>query len=136
MIMRKLIVFNLVTLDGYFTGEGGDISWHSVDAEFNEVAEEKSNAGNTLLFGRLTYELMAGYWPTPEAIRNDPVVAEGMNKAEKIVFSRTLEKAEWNNTRLVRTDMIAEVRKLKQQSGHDLTVLGSGSIVSQLTQEG
>lgn len=134
--MRKLIVFNLVTLDGYFAGEGGDISWHSVDAESNEVAEEKSNAGNTLLFGRVTYELMAGYWPSPDAVRNDPVVAKGMNKAEKIVFSRTLEKADWNNTRLVRTDMFSEVRKLKQQSGHDLTVLGSGNIVSQLAQEG
>ncbi len=56
--MRKLVVFNLVTLDGYFAGPGGDISWHTVDAEFNKYAEEKANSGNTLLFGRVTYELM------------------------------------------------------------------------------
>jgi len=134
--MRRLTVFNLVTLDGYFAGPGGDISWHQVDEEFQELANAASNSGNTLLFGRVTYELMAGFWPTPEAIRTDPIVAAGMNKAEKIVFSRTLEKAEWNNTRLVKSDLIAEVRNLKRGSGQDLTILGSGSIVSQLAQEG
>ena len=134
--MGKLIVFNLITLDGYFAGEGGDLSWHNVDAEFQKVAEEKSNSENTLLFGRVTYQLMAGFWPTSKAHRDDPIVAVGMNKAEKIVFSRTLDKADWNNTRLVKGDMLAEVRKMKQQSVKDLTVLGSGNIVSQLAQEG
>jgi dihydrofolate reductase len=134
--MRRLLVFNLMTLDGYFAGQDGDISWHNVDEEFQELAKEASNSGNTLLFGRVTYELMARYWPTPEAIKNDPIVATGMNKSEKIVFSRTLDKVDWNNTRLVKNDMVAEVRKLKQQSGKDLTILGSGSIVSQLAQEG
>ncbi len=134
--MRKLSVFNLVTLDGYFAGENGDISWHHVDAEFQELAEEASNSGNTLLFGRVTYELMASYWPTPEAIKNDPIVAQGMNTSEKIVFSRTLDKVDWDNTRLVKGDMPAEIRKLKRQPGKDMTVLGSGSIVSQLAQAG
>jgi dihydrofolate reductase len=134
--MRKLTVFNLMTLDGYIAGPGGDISWHNVDEEFQELATAASNSGNTLLFGRVTYELMAGFWPTPEAIRTDPVVASGMNRSEKIVFSRTLQKADWNNTRLVKDDMLAEVRRLKQLPGKDLTILGSGSIVSQLAQEG
>jgi dihydrofolate reductase len=134
--MRKLIVFNLVTLDGYFAGQGGDISWHNVDAEFNEYAIEKANAGNTLLFGRVTYEFMASYWPTPEAIKNDPIVAERMNTLPKIVFSRTLDKVNWNNTMLVKDDMLSEIRKMKQKSGKDMAVLGSGSIVSQLAQRG
>jgi dihydrofolate reductase len=133
--MPKLTVFNLVTLDGYFAGQGGDISWHKVDEEFQELAKEASNSGNTLLFGRVTYELMAGYWPTPEAIKNDPLVAQGMNNATKIVFSRTLNTVGWNNTRLVKNDMLSEIRRLKKEPGKDLTVLGSGSIVSQLTQE-
>ena len=133
--MRKVTVFNLVTLDGYFAGQGGDISWHNVDEEFQELANKASNSGNTLLFGRVTYELMASYWPTPEAIKNDPIVAKGMNSATKIVFSRTLNKVDWNNTRLVKNDMLSEIRKLKQESGKDLTVLGSGSIVSQLARE-
>ena len=132
--MRRLTVFNLMTLDGYFAGEGGDISWHNVDEEFQELAEAASNSGNTLLFGRVTYELMSSYWPTPEAIKTDPIVARGMNSAEKVVFSRTLDSVGWNNTRLVKTDMLSEVRKLKQEPGKDLTVLGSGSLVSQLAQ--
>jgi dihydrofolate reductase len=134
--MRKLTVFNLMTLDGYIAGRGGDISWHNVDEEFQELANKASNSGNTLLFGRVTYELMAGFWPTPEAIRTDPVVAAGMNKAEKIVFSRTLQKVDWNNTRLVKDGMLSEVRRLKQGAGKELTVLGSGSIVAQLAEEG
>ena len=105
--MRKLIVFNLMTLDGYVAGDGGDISWHNVDEEFQELAKAASNSGNTLLFGRITYELMASFWPTPEAIRTDPIVAAGMNRSEKIVFSRTLKTADWNNTKLVKDDMIA-----------------------------
>jgi len=134
--MQKLLVFNLVTLDGYFAGLGGDISWHHVDEEFQEFANKNSNAGATLLFGRVTYQLMASYWPTPQAIKEDPIVAQGMNKAQKVVFSKTLAKAEWNNTRLIKDDMLGEVRRMKQGSGVGLTVLGSGSIVSQLTQEG
>jgi len=125
-----------MTLDGYIAGEGSDISWHMVDDEFQELANAASNSGNTLLFERITYELMAGFWPTAEAITADPVVAAGMNKAEKIAFSRTLNKAEWNNTRLVKDDMIGEVKRLKEPAGKDLTVLGSGNIVSQLAQEG
>jgi dihydrofolate reductase len=133
--MRKLGVFNLVSLDGYFTGPGGDISWHNVDPEFQELADAAANSGHTLLFGRVTYELMAGYWPTPQAMKDDPVVARGMNGAEKIVFSRTLKSAGWNNTRLVSADMPAEVRRLKAGTGKGLTILGSGSLVSQLSEE-
>jgi dihydrofolate reductase len=134
--MRKLGVFNLVTLDGYFSGQGGDISWHRVDPEFQEYAEKNSTSGNTLLFGRVTYEITASYWPSPEALKDDPVVAKGMNSSPKIVFSRTLRKADWANTRLVKNDLLGEIRKLKQQSGKDLTILGSGSIVKQLAPAG
>jgi dihydrofolate reductase len=134
--MGRLSVFNLVTLDGYFSGQDGDISWHNVDAEFQDYAQKKSNSGNILLFGRRTYELMANYWPSMDAIKNDPIVAQGMNSSSKIVFSRILNEVGWQNTRLVNDDMLGEVRKLKQQCGQDLTILGSGSIVAQLTQAG
>jgi dihydrofolate reductase len=134
--MRKLGVFNLVALDGYFSGQGGDISWHRVDPEFQEYAEKNSTSGNTLVFGRVTYELMASYWPSPEALKDDPVLTQGMNNSPKIVFSRTLKKVDWANTRLVKDDMLGEIQKLKQQSGKDLTILGSGSIVAQLAQAG
>ena len=130
--MRKLIVFNLVSLDGFFTGEGGDITWHMVDEEFQELANEAANSGSILLFGRVTYQLMAGFWPSPEAMESDPVVAEGMNSSEKIVFSRSLDAVHWHNTRLVKDDMLGEVRRLKQGNGKNLAVLGSGTIVAQL----
>ncbi len=129
-------MFNLVSLDGYFAGPGGDISWHRVDDEFQELAQTVANAGDMLLFGRVTYELMARFWPTAEAIKDDPVVAHGMNRAEKIVFSRTLARVDWNNTRLVQGDLLTEVRRLKAEAGKDLTILGSGSIVAQLAPEG
>ena len=127
---------NMVTPDGFFSGTDDNINWHTVDAEFNDFATQQLDSAAGLIFGRLTYELMASYWPTPEGTKDDPVVARGMNSAEKIVFSRTLKNAGWNNTRLVKDDLLAEVRRLKEGSGKDLTVLGSGSIVSQLAQEG
>ena len=134
--MRKLFVFNLVTLDGYFEGPDRDISWHNVDAEFNDYAIDMLNSVDTLLFGRVTYELMARYWPTPDAIKNDPIVAERMNTLPKVVFSRTLDKAGWNNTRLVKADIEEEIKKLKKQPGKDIALLGSGSILSAFAKQG
>jgi dihydrofolate reductase len=134
--MRKLSVFNFVTLNGYFQGPKGDISWHRHGAEENEYAAEGLKSGSVLLFGRVTYEMMASYWPTSNAFKNDPIVADGMNKAEKIVFSRTLKTVEWNNTRLVKGNIGEEIRKMKQLPGKDLTVLGSGSIVTQFAELG
>jgi dihydrofolate reductase len=79
---------------------------------------------------------MASYWPTPLAKQNMPAVAEGMNRMPKTVFSRTLDKVIWNNTKLLKGDLATEVRKLKNEPGPDIVILGSGSIVSQLAQEG
>ena len=124
----------MVTLDGFFEGPDHDINWHNVDAEFNEFAIEQTSAVDALLFGRVTYQLMANYWPTPAAIEDDPVVAGLMNRLPKIVFSRTLEKAEWNNTRLIRDHVAEEISKLKQQPGKDLALFGSANLMSTLMQ--
>jgi dihydrofolate reductase len=137
--MPRLAVFNNVSLDGYFTDAKGDMSWaHNTqpDAEWDAFVAGNAQGGGRLVFGRITYELMAGYWPTPMAAKNMPAVAEHMNRLSKIVFSRTLDKASWNNTRLIKGDMVAEVRKLKKESGDDMVILGSGNIISQLAQEG
>lgn len=135
--MRKLIVFNNVTLDGYFAGVNGDLSWaHKDDAEWNAFVAENASGGGVLLLGRITYELMASYWPTPAASANAPAVAEGMNALQKVVFSRTLAKASWQNTTLVKGDIGAAVRRMKNEPGKGMVILGSGSIVSQLTQAG
>jgi len=140
--MRKISVFNFISVDGYYAGPGGDISWAKArqddeqDPEESDFGRKGVGAGNILLFGRITYEMMAGYWPSPMAMKNSPEMAEGMNKAEKIVFSRTLKKAAWNNSRIAGGEMVEAIRKLRQEPGKDMTVLGSGSIVTQLAQEG
>jgi dihydrofolate reductase len=133
--MRRLIVFNHVTLDGYFTGANGDMSWAHAgndDAEFNAFVADNASGGGQLLLGRTTYELFSSYWPTPTAIKNDPIVAQGMNTMPKVVFSRTLDKVSWSNTKLLKGDLISEVRKLKNEPGNGIAILGSGTIVSQL----
>lgn len=132
--MRKLYAFNMVTLDGFFEGENHDISWHNVDSEFNDFAIEQLKQIGTLIFGRVTYELMASYWPTPEGIKDDPIVADYMNRTPKIVVSRTLQKADWNNTRLVKDHVVEELAKLKQQPGKDIAVFGSANLLSTLMQ--
>jgi dihydrofolate reductase len=126
--MRKLMVFNSVTADGYFTDKNNDMSW----------AHRQSDAksGGELVFGRVTYEMMKSFWPTPMAAAQFPDVAKGMNELPKVVFSKTMNEATWNNTRLIKGDLENEVRKLKDESGDQLVLMGSGSIVSQLTQAG
>jgi dihydrofolate reductase len=137
--MRKLIVFNHVTLDGYFTSANGDMSWAHTgndDAEFNAFVADNASGGGKLLLGRITYELFSNYWPTPIAIKNYPIVAKGMNNMQKVVFSRTLDKAAWNNTKLLKGDIVSEVRKLKNEPGNGIAILGSGTLVSQLAPAG
>jgi dihydrofolate reductase len=134
--MARLSVFNFITLNGFYKGPGGDISWHRHGQEENEYAGKSLNSDNILLFGRVTYEMMASYWPTDMAKQNDPKLAEGMNLAEKIVFTNTLKNPEWNNTKVIGGDIISEVKKLKESGSKDMTILGSGSIVSQFADAG
>jgi dihydrofolate reductase len=119
--MGRLIAYNFISLNGYFKGPKGDISWAKRGSkEENEYAAENLKSGATLLFGRMTYEMMA----------------EGMNKADKIVFSGTLKKAEWNNTRILKDNITQEIKKMKQTPGKDMTILGSGSIITQFADQG
>ncbi len=126
--MRKAILFMMVTLDGFFEGPKGELDWHNVDEEFNEFAKDQLNSVDFLLFGRRTYELMANYWPTPSATRDDPIIAEKMNAMPKIVFSRTLEKVGWNNSRLIKENIAEEISSLKRRPGKDLIVFGSSDL--------
>ena len=134
--MRKIIFFMLTSLDGYFEGQDRDISWHNVDEEFNEFAIEQLNNVDTLLFGKVTYAMMASYWPTPAAKTDDPVVAEKMNTTPKLVFSKMLNKAEWQNTRLIKDNFVEETQKLKKQSGKDMIILGSSDLAVSFMEHG
>ena len=134
--MGKLVAFDFISLNGFYKGTDGDLSWAHGDAESDDFAIESNKEGGMLLFGRVTYEMMAGFWPTPYAHELNAAMADGMNRAEKVVFSTTLLKPEWNNTRVVKDAMVEEIKMLKQIRGKDLTILGSGSIVNQLAEEG
>lgn len=132
--MRRLIVWNLVTLDGHFEGRNPwEIDWHEYawGDELKQFSIEQSREIGTLLFGRATYQGMAAHWPSAEG-----EVAAFMNAVPKVVFSNTLEGADWNNTRLVRGSAEDEVAKLKRQEGKDLFIFGSAKLCSTLLAAG
>src|SRR5262249_5866533 len=107
--MRKLTVFNAMSLDGFIADRQGELSWaHRQDPEWKSFAAGNASGEAVLVFGRKTYDMMAGYWPTPMAAENAPEVRKRMNELEKIVFSRTMESALWQNTTLVKGDLREE----------------------------
>lgn len=132
--MGKLIMWNLVTLDGFFEGhKSWELDWHEYvwGEELEQLSIEQLRTAGLLLFGRVTYQGMASYWPSATG-----VVAELMNSMPKIVFSTTLEKAEWSNTRLVRGRAEDEVVRLKQRPGKDAFVFGSADLCAALMRKG
>jgi dihydrofolate reductase len=136
--MRKLRVFESISIDGFFTDASGGMNWAhagSQDPEFAAWVGGNASSGGELLFGRKTYQMMESFWPTPLAARQMPAVAEGMNAARKYVASRTIQPA-WNNTLLLPDGLVPAVRDLKASPGPDVTILGSGSIAAQLGEAG
>jgi len=134
--MRKIIFQMMTTLDGYFEGPSRELDWHIVDEEFLQTAVALLNSVDTLLFGRVTYQMMADYWPTQAAIADDPIIAERMNNLPKIVFSKTLDRVEWQNSTLVMGDIAEEVARLKQQPGKDMVIFGSSDLAVALLKPG
>ena len=134
--MRRVLFFMLTSINGFYERGRWVLDWHNVDDEFTRFAVEQVQSVDTILFGSVTYEGMAGYWPTPEAIADSPATAEKMNSLPKIVFSNTLEKAEWSNTRLVRGDASEEVARLKEQPGQDMIIFGSSDLAVSLAERG
>jgi dihydrofolate reductase len=130
--MRKVIVSNVASLDGFFEGPTKKLDFVSLDEEFFDYARAMLRAADTLLFGRTTYEHMANHWPSAPADE----IAGQMNNLPKIVFSRTLRMAPWNNSRLVTGNPAEEVSKLKQMPGKDMVILGSSILASSLLQRG
>jgi dihydrofolate reductase len=132
--MRKLVMWNLITLDGYFEGrKSWEIDWHEQvwGPELEQLSLEQLKSIGALIFGRVTYEGMAGYWTTAKG-----EVADFMNSLPKIVCSRTLAEATWNNTTLVKGNVIEEISRLKKEQGKDLYVFGSANLSSTFTEHG
>ena len=132
--MRKMFSFLMATLDGYYEGPNQEFDFWVVDDEFNRFSAAQLEEVDALVFGRVTYEGMAAYWPTPAAVEDDPGVAARMNGLPKTVVSRTLDKAEWANTRVV--DAPEALLALKQQPGGEIAILGSSDLTVSLLQLG
>jgi dihydrofolate reductase len=131
--MRKIIVSEMVTSDGFFSGPNGEIDWFFWNEEMAKSAINLISTVDTLLFGRVTYELMVSYWPSASSPTEDPIIIDRMNNLPKIVFSRTLEKVEWgewNNAKLIKEITAEEILKMKKRPGKDMVIYGSGSIVA------
>jgi len=130
--MKKIIAFEWLSLDGFIGGPNGETDWFVWDEEIEKCAKEFQTTIDTMLFGRTTYEIMAGYWPTLASSTENQMITDFMNDTNKIVFSKTLEKVEWKNSILVREIIPEEIKKIKHQTGRNIIIYGSGSIVSQL----
>lgn len=143
-IMREVIMFNRVSIDGFFAGPNGEIDWFIADPELDKALHEMGQPGmappDTVLLGRVTYQLFESFWPKvaadPEAPREARTIADELNQMIKVVFSKTLKDVSWENTRLVKGNVTEEVSRLKQEKGSDILIFGSGTIVQQLASEG
>ena len=131
--MRDVVMWNVVTLDGFFEGATKwDLSFHELvwGDELERFSIDQLNGADAILYGRVTYDGMAAYWSDANG-----AVADIINAIPKIVFSRTLERAGWNNTRVSR-DAVEEVRRLRQESGREILVFGSADLCASLIEHG
>ena len=131
--MAKLIMWNLVTLDGFIEGANRDISWH-LDVwgeELERLSIEQLKSAGGLMFGRVTYELMANHWPSATG-----EVADFMNALPKYVFSRRLTKSDWNNTQVFNVELSSTVARLKRESSKDIFLFGSADLAASLIPHG
>ncbi len=125
----------MVTLDGYFEGENHDISWHNTDEEFVQFADAQLDEADTLVFGRRTYDMMAAFWPSDEAVVEDASTATRMNSLRKVVFSHEAFTPQWQNTE-ASTDLVAKIQELKAEEGKDIAVLASSHLGKDLLEAG
>jgi dihydrofolate reductase len=134
--MRRIIVFENVTVDGYFAGLNGELDWAVRDEEVTQDSKEGQGSTDLFLFGRVTYEMMASFWPTPAGMAANPVFAEALSNTSKIVFSKALMKSDWQHTKVMNEIDKDAILELKQQPGKTIMIFGSRSIVNQLARLG
>lgn len=129
--MRKVIYSMVTSLDGFIEDAHGGIDWHIFDREMEAYMARFLDRIDTLLFGRVTYQMLASYWP--EATDNDPGLTERMNNLPKQVFSNTLNPSDWNAT-LVKGDLVTEMQAAKQKTGKDMVIFGGPNLASSFIQ--
>jgi dihydrofolate reductase len=138
--MRKLIQLMHVSLDGFVAGPNGELDWIYFDKEMEDHGKHVSNNVDTTIYGRVTYQMMESFWPTvpsnPDSSQHELEHAEWVEHVSKIVISKSLDKAEWNNTTLIKDNIADEISKLKQQPGNDMMIFGSPRLSHNLMQLG
>jgi dihydrofolate reductase len=136
--MRRLILDTITSLDGYYTSLRGEIDWFGFDADEWSWSVNINRGVDTMLYGRVTYEEFRQFWPTPapKKMGINPDLIRQLNDLQKVVFSRTLAKAAWKPSTLVRGNPVEVVSRLKRQPGKDLIVVGSGTLVGSLLRAG
>jgi dihydrofolate reductase len=148
--MRKIVMFNRMSAEGFFAAPDERMDWAPPEPELDRQAAAGAPNADTFLFGRRTYEMFASFWP--HAIDDSPTspdphdsgrrseelrqMAVALNEGTKLVFSRTLKQLDWKNSRLLTSFDPQQIEGLKREPGKDMMVMGSGSIVSQLTEHG
>ena len=131
--MARLTSFTFISLNGYYKGYLEDISWHQHGEEEARFSLKSLKSGNTLVFGRKTFEMMQSFWTSEMAHNSFPEIAGLMNDARKIVVSKVMNESSWNNTEFINKNLLDQIRSMKESSKNDLTILGSGSLIKQLT---
>jgi len=135
--MRKIFLFMMVSLDGYFEGPNHDLSWHNAkNEEFKRLEAEHKVESDAILLGHTTYDLMASFWPTPEALRSDPKTAKFMNETPKFVVSHKPFEPGWKNVSVIYGDVIGQIKALKEKSGKDIALFGSNMLCVSLMEAG
>jgi dihydrofolate reductase len=130
--MRKIFWFEMATLDGYHETLESSLDWHTVDDEFQDFAFRQLGEADTLLFGRRTYEHMAGFWPTAAGPAAQADIAEAMNRLPKVVVTTTLTAADWAPTTIISADVEGELGRLKAKPGADIALIGSSALAASL----
>ena len=132
--MRKVILSIQVTLDGFIEGPNGELDWMTMDEEVWQEVKGLMGAVDTTLFGRVAYQGFANYWPAaatnPSSPKNEIDFAHWIEKTPKVVFSKTLDQVDWNNSRLVKENIAEEIARLKRQAGKDILMFGGAGIAS------
>jgi dihydrofolate reductase len=137
--MKKIILFMHTSLDGFVAGPNGEMDWINVGDEIFKEATKVTDRADTALYGRITYDMMEGYWPTaadqPTATRHDIEHSRWYNSVAKIVISKTMEGTQKPKTKVISHDLTQEIKKVKQAPGNDIVIFGSPTTCHSLMQE-
>ncbi len=137
--MRKLVLFMHTSLDGFVTGPKGEMDWIHVDEELFDYAGNRTNESDLALYGRKTFEMMEGYWPTaaqqPNASRHDHEHSAWYNKVQKVVLSKTMNGATLKNTKIISGNLTKEINQLKNAIGSEIIIFGSPGAAHSLMAE-